>query len=125
MSGIEACYIRLQRDRVKKQQREIVDQLITKSRYPAMDRNERRTFEYYADESSQLKAQAKDLAKAQVVAQRIGVIVERIRKELEAIKQHLTDYNFVSTDGSDTNKNAAYTDAPSRPLPFFPKCMRS
>ena len=102
MSDIEACYIRLHRNRVKKQQRVIVDQLITKSRYPAMDRNERRTFEYYADEIAQLRAQAKDLKKARVVAQRIGVVIERIRKELEAIKQHLSDYNFVSTDGMDT-----------------------
>ena len=101
MSGVEACYIRLQRDRVKKHQRTIVDQLITKSRYPAMDRNERRTFEYYADEIAQLKAQQKDLKKAKTVAQRIGVILERTRKELQAIKQHLSDYNFVSTDGSD------------------------
>lgn len=101
MSGVESCYIRLQRERVKKHQREIVDQLITKSRYAVMDRNDRRTFEYYADEISQLKAQAKDLKKAKVVADRIGVVLERLRKELNAIKQHLTDYDFVSTDGSD------------------------
>jgi len=107
MSGVEACYIRLQRDRVKKQQRRIVDQLITKSRYVDMDRNERRTFEYYADEIAQLKAQKKDLAKAEVVAERIGVILERLRKELNAIMQHLSDYNFASTRGSDT-QNVAY-----------------
>jgi len=102
MSGVDACFIRLQRDRVRKAQRKIVDQLITKSRYPVMDRNERRTFEYYTDEIAQLKAQAKDLKKARFVARRIGLVIARIRKELEAIKQHLSDYRFVSTDGQDT-----------------------
>jgi len=102
MSGVEACYIRLHRERVKKRQRSIIDQLITKSRYSAMDRNERRTFEYYADEIAQLKAQQKDLKKAKIVAQRVGVILERLRKDLQQLKHHVSNYDFVSTEGQDT-----------------------
>lgn len=93
--------------KLREEMRDIVKQKATQSRYSAMSRSERRTTEFHHDRLTQEQSLQKDCKKAERLARRIGLILERLRKDFNKIKNHLGNYNFTSTVGVDSNCGGA------------------
>lgn len=79
---------------INKKQNDLSKQLITHSRYPTMNRREKREIESYVDQLDQLKIQKNDLEQASVLAQRIGQVLEKVRKDLTGMLAFANDYEF-------------------------------
>jgi len=99
---IQKC-LQNQRRKLNGELNNIMKMKCTHSKYAVMNRQEKRTTEYHHDRISQEKSLQRDLTKANRIAQRIELILEKIRKDLNNIKNHIGNYNFVNTEGDDTN----------------------
>jgi hypothetical protein len=97
-----------------KQQQQLVERsmadatmnLLTKSKYSTMSRQDQRIAEDYSRRVKVHESLQKDIAKAQTVSSRIGQILGKVRSDLTAIQSFLTTYSFPNTVGSDTNLTA-------------------
>jgi hypothetical protein len=88
----------------------IVKMKATQSRYPSMNRSEKRVTEFHHDRLTQEQSLQKDCKKAERLARRIGQVLERLRKEFNKIKNHLGNYNFANTVGVDSTCGGACED---------------
>jgi hypothetical protein len=103
---IQKCLLK-QRRRLNDEMSDIVKMKCTQSAYPTMERLDRRVTEYHHDRIMQEKSLQRDLTKADRMSQRIGLILEKLRKDFNSIKNLIGNYNFVNTDGDDTQLSQA------------------
>jgi len=92
--------IKTQITKIKNQQEVLSKQLISQSKYAGMNRESRRELEGYVDSLSILMAQEKDIRKAQITGERIGEVLEKVRKLVDSLLTKTNDYNFPSFGNS-------------------------
>jgi TolA-binding protein len=91
--------IKNQISKISANQEVLSKQLISQSKYAGMNREQRRELEGYVDSLNILVAQEKDIRKAQILGERVGEVLERVRKQLDSLLTKANDYNFPSTSG--------------------------
>jgi hypothetical protein len=99
--------IKRQQHHLNKEIAAIVKQTATQSSYHALSRQDKRTVEFHHDRLKQEQFLQKDCKKAERIARRIALILEKLRKDFHNIKQFLNNYNFVNTVGMDSNCGGA------------------
>lgn len=102
--------IRNQQRKLSEEMKLIVKQKATQSRYPALNRADKRVTEFHHDRLTQEQSLQKDCRKAERLARRIAQVLERLRKEFNKIKNHLGNYNFTNTVGMDSSCGGACAD---------------
>ena len=92
-----------QQRKLSSQMKDLVKTKATGSGYSALPRQQKRQAEHHRDEVTREQSLQKDLRRAETMARRIGQVVDKIRKDLNKIKNFVGDYNFTNTVGMDSN----------------------
>jgi hypothetical protein len=108
-ASIVCTAIKQQQRKLREEMNSIVSQKATQSRYPSMSRADKRITEFHHDRLTQEQALQKDCAKAERIANRIAQVIERLRKDINKVKNHLGSYTFANTVGQDSEASGDST----------------
>ena len=90
--------------------KEMTMNLTTQSKYSSLGRKEKRTVEHNHDMMLAEQSLQKDLRSAERIARRIALVLDTLRKDVNCIKNHIGNYNFVNTVGADSTASGLCTE---------------
>lgn len=102
-SAANSRVIQHQQRKLSHKMKGLVQTKATGSGYSTLSRQHKRQAEHHRDEVTREQSLQKDLKRGEAMARRVGQVVDKIRKDLNKIKDFAGNYNFTNTVGMDSN----------------------
>lgn len=99
-----------QKEKTNQKMKDLTIELSTYSKYNSLKRSNKRSAEHHMDMVNQEKSLQRDVRKASVIARRIALVIDKVHKDTNKIKDFLGNYNFTNTVGVDSSGTGACSD---------------
>lgn len=94
-----------QQRKLRNEMKNLVKMRATCSKYSVLNRQEKRRAEYHHDRVTEEKSLQEDARRAETMANRIGQVLEQLRKDFNKMKNFAGNYNFTNTVGMDSQSS--------------------
>ena len=95
--------IQQQHRKLRSTMKDLTTELTTHSKYNSLDRKDKRTAEHHHDMMVAEQSLQKDLRSVEKISRRIAQVLDKLRKDVNNIKNFSGNYDFVNTVGMDSS----------------------